>query len=328
MRSRQLYILGLIVVMAGLCGCGKNVPVGYKARIKTRSGWSNTLHSPGRIACYGYDVMWIVETRETTRDTKLNILLQKDQVNFGVAVRFTLKDKDADVLPVFDKVRPFSSDNKYAGVITLDGIWDTYLAPVVASVPKQIIRPYTTEQILAESAKIEKEVQSAIIKAMEETPVKVRLVTIVNMDFPKFITLAQEEAKKEEIEIRRETNKQKKRLIEEQNKLKLKELEYQQAMLDGKKIADQNRLIGKSLLGEAGRQYLRWHEIRVYGEAAQGPNNCLFLPMTLLGGQGSVGATMMNEAALTIPREELRKAILPKVKNDREAEGPWVSETE
>lgn len=292
-------------------GCTKPVPAGTKGQVKTAGGWTKKLVPPGRISCWGRDVLWLVETRDMTTETGLNVLLQKERVNFGVniAMTFTLKDKDQDVLPVFDKVRPATKDGvKY---ITLEGVFTTYAAPVLKSVPRQLIRNYDTDTLLTESGRIEKEVQTAVVEALANTPIKVRRVAIVNMDFPDFITRAQERAKEAEIRIREEENKQKTRLVEEENKRKLAEIQYQTALLEAKKIADSNRLIGESLTGVAGEAYLRWHEIKVYGDAAKGPNNCIFLPMEMFRGASSAKG-IGYEASMTPARELLREAMLEK----------------
>jgi hypothetical protein len=313
MKDLAKICLSLVLVSTALVslGCTKPVPAGTKGQVKTAKGWKKKLVPPGRISCWGRDELWLVETRDLTTESDLKVLLQKERVNFGVkiAMTFTLKDDQKNVLPVFDKVRPVSKGE--AKLITLEGIYNTYAAPVLKSVPRQLIRNYDTDTLLTESGRIEKEVQTAVVQELQNTPIKVRRVAIVNMDFPEFITRAQERAKEAEIRIREEENKQKARLVQEENKRKLAEIQYQTAVLEAKKIADSNRLIGQSLTGTAGQAYLRWHEIKVYGDAAKGPNNCIFLPMEMFRGSSDTSG-IAYEASMTPAREVLRENIIGK----------------
>jgi len=316
--KRMLLFLFMATMLVGTFGCTKIVPPGYKGQIKNVSGWSKELVEPGRHSCWGRDEMWLVETRDLTKQVSLNILLQEEQVNFGVDVniKFCLKDDAASVLPLFDKVRPSGKsitegDNTYDKIITLDNVFDTYAKLVVESVPRNLIRARTTKQILADTEAMERDVQSGIIEDLIDSPIAVSKITLSNMDFPDFITAAQERAMEAEVKIREEQNRQKMRIVEAENKKKLAEIDYQIAQLEAKKVADQNRLIGESLMGEAGDRYLRYHEIKVYGNAADGPNNTILLPMNFTG-FGNQRMNIQHEAIMTPIREELRDAMLKK----------------
>lgn len=323
MKNKLFMGLLLCALCIVTMACNQRVPAGYKGRVNTVDGWNKDLLHAGKHQCFGRDKMWLVETRDVTAEEPLDILLQEEKVNFGVTVsaQFTLKSDDSAVLPLFDKVRPSKvmiteGDDNFDKVITLDGVYETYAALVMKSVPRQIIRGYTTEQILLNANAVEQEVQDAIIQALLDTPIDIKRVTLTNMDFPDFITAAQERAKEAEIKIREEENRQKMRIVEATNKKKIAEINYQIALLDAKKISDQNRLIGESLMGEAGNRYLRYHEIKVYGNAADGPNNTILLPMNFagFGGSESQRINIPYETMMTPIREKISDAM----KNDPE----------
>ena len=67
-----------------------------------------------------------------------------------------------------------------------------------------------------------------------------------------------------------------------EGRLRAASKEYQAKLLEAKMIADSNRIIGESLT--ANPLFLYWHQIKVYGEAAAGPNNVLNVPYEALGG--------------------------------------------
>lgn len=285
-------------------GCSTDVPPGFVGQVKLRSGWSGAVLSPGFHTCWGYDEMWLVENRDTTKSEVVHVLLQKDQVNFGVttSLTFSLKDDAKDVLPLFDRVKPSTTSGE-AKSIALDSVYETYGRPVVLSMTNRVVMVYTAEMILEGAEKLRNELETSIVMELKNTPMKVIRVVITNFDFPEFITKAQEAAKEAEVKIKQEEHMQKSRLIAAENKMKIAEIDYQTELLEAKTIADANRIIGESLQGETGNAYLRWHEIKVYGEAANGPNNCIFLPMNLMNSQ--IG----YEAGMTPLRSKLGDAM-------------------
>jgi len=300
--KKLLLCLSLLVLMVG---CTGEVPAGFKGRVQGPSGWNDDILSPGRHTCYGRDVLWMVETRDLTKKAKLDILLQKDKVNFGVeiALTFTLSNEDNEIRPLFDKVRPSQGTNN----ISLEGVYNTYAAPVMESVPKNVVRPYSIEQILESSGDVEKQIATRVIEALKGSPIKVKRVAVTNMDFPDFITQAQERAKNAEVKIKEEQHEMKRRLLAEENKKRIAEIQYQREILEGKTIRDKNKLIGESLIGNTGEAFLRWHQIRVYGSAAEGPNNCLFLPMDLMN--SNAGAELASMQVITEAIESLKKEL-------------------
>lgn len=275
-----------LAVLAALTfvGCNADVPPGFLGQIRTVGGFTGEILQPGKHQCYGRDQMWLVEGRDRTFRVPLNVLLEKDQVNFGcdIQVTLTLKKDTKTVVPLFNKVVP-DAEKK----IPLQKVFDTYGKRILNSVPRQFIRQRTVEQILSSVTSLENEIESAVTTDLSSSPLQVIGLSLTNFDFPDFITQAQEKAKQREIEIKEAEAQARIEIVQLENEKKKEALRYDVEMIEAKKISDANRLIGASLQGDAGDRYLRWHEIKVYGEAAKGPNNTILLPMQLLENKGS-----------------------------------------
>lgn len=315
--KRLAFVFAALLSVALTSGCTESIPPGFVGQVKTRSGFSGTLLQPGRATVWGYDELWKVETRDETLNFPLNVLLEEDQVNFGVTVTITatLKSDAQSVLPLFNKVRP-NSDNE----IGLRQVFKVYADRIMNSVPRQLIRPRTVESILGGVSGLENEIETAVVEELKGTPIQVVGLSLTNLDFPKFITEAQEQAKKREIEIREEESKARKELARLEGEKKQAQVEYEIELLEAKRIADANRLIGESLLGASGERYLRWHEIKVYGAAANGPNNAFFLPLSLLGGSSSpVTSTLIEKPFRDAIDEAIGTTVRPAVEPGAES---------
>jgi hypothetical protein len=292
--KRFLAFLPALFVAVLMVGCTADLAPGFVGQIKNRSGFSGTILQPGRVTCWGYDQLWKVETRDQLFNTPLNVLLEKDQVNFGVTVSVTatLKNDDASIAPLFNKVKP----NEF-NEIGLDQVYAVYAKRIMNSIPRQLIRPLTVESILGGVEALENEIETAVVAELKDTPIQIVGLSLTNLDFPKFITDAQNQAKEREIQIKTAEAQAKVEIARLEGVKKQALIEKDIAMIEAQKIADANRLVGESLLGPTGERYLRWHEIKVYGAAANGPNNAFFLPLNLLSGGGGnpVGSTLLEK---------------------------------
>lgn len=308
--KRFLAFLPALFVAVLMVGCTTDIAPGFVGQIKNRSGFSGTILQPGRHTCWGYDQMWKVETRDLTFDTPLSVLLEKDQVNFGVTVSttVTLKTDDNTIVPLFNKVKPNESNE-----ISLDRVYAVYAKRILNSVPRQLIRPRTIEMILGGVASLENEIEAAVIRELKDTPIRIVGLSLTNLDFPEFITNAQNAAKEREIQIKTAEAQARVEIARLRGVKAQASIEKDIAMIEAQKIADANRLVGESLLGPTGARYLRWHEIKVYGAAAMGPNNAFFLPLNLLsGGYGN------NPLISTLVEKPFRDAIDSAIGNTSE----------
>jgi len=174
----------LAAAILAAAGCTAEVPAGYKGLVRTARGWRRDLAPAGRVACWGRDVLWLVEAGETTSAVDVSVQLEQEEAHLGatVAVTFDLSDEDDKVMPVFDTVRPRGTST----TITLNAVFRTYAENVVKDVASRVLRSCTTHRLLREPAGVEKEVGDALNEALKGTPVSVKkaAIRITRMDFP------------------------------------------------------------------------------------------------------------------------------------------------
>jgi hypothetical protein len=161
-------------------------------------------------------------------------------------------------------------------LITNKSIYRTFLQLKVQSIPREIIgsKP-DVESVVVNKTEIAKQVRKRIIEESSATPLLVKTVEITNYDWPPSITEAQNrlaemklEAAKREAQVAADLKEAEGRLqVEEANKL----IEIKKA----EAVAESIRVIKGELSNSP--EYLRWHEIRMLSDAANGPNNAFIL---------------------------------------------------
>jgi hypothetical protein len=277
-RTAVFVLMAVVAVSATGCGCGTHVPPGTVGQVKTVNGWTGDLLAPGKHTCFGRDKMYLVDTTYHTYPERMEILVG-GKVNLTLSVSVTCSlNPDVNIRrKVFDEITAGSTDHaSVSGLITNRSIYNTFLQLKVHSIPREIIgsKP-DVETVVANKVEIAKQVRKRIIDESAATPLLVKAVEITNYDWPPSITEAQNrlaemklEAAKREAQVAADLKEAEGRLkVEEANKL----IEIKKA----EAVAESIRVIKEELSNSP--EYLRWHEIRMLSDAANGPNNAFIL---------------------------------------------------
>lgn len=281
-----------LMALVVLSSCTSEVPPGTVGRVSTRNGWTEDILKPGRHTAYGYDKMYLLDTTNKSFKEMLNILVGgKINLKVDLAVRVRVNtDDEALIRKSFERVT--ATDYH----ISLDQIYITFLQMKTQAIPRGIfeIQP-DIQTAVANSPALAMEVRKQITEMAASTPLIVEDVQITNYDWPDSITKAQEELVKIQLkeaaaaaQVRADLQQAKGQLAVEEAK-KLIEMKRAEAVAESMKII-------KGTLGGAA-EYLLWHQIRVMGEAAMGPNNAFILYP--FGTDASQIRAMMGNANLT-----------------------------
>lgn len=269
----------VLTAMVSFClvGCRERVLPGQVGRINTPNGWSNEILKPGLHTCWGRDVMYLLDTTNDSPKESLNILVGGKvnlKVDFTVRVRANTEDTEM-MLSVFERVTAEKQGNG-TYLISVQALYKTFLQMKALSVPRAIfeVQPDVTTAV-ENSPKLALQVRKQIEEEAKVTPLIVEDAQITNYDWPDSITKAQEELVKiglreasEEAQVRADLKKA-------EGALKVKEAEKLVELIEAETIGESIDIIKKKLAGAP--EFLMWHQIKVMGEAANGPNNCFIL---------------------------------------------------
>jgi len=280
MRINTIFtVIAAIFISMFTIGCLYSVEPGEVGRIMTPSGFQDEILRPGRHWVGPASDLITLETSDRAFTVPMNVLCT-DQltITFEVAGLSAVRTATAEdlnrVSEIFVNLRPDATLGSTDINISAQQMNAMYVTPVVAELARQIVSQYSVSDVAANSARISGEIATAIQSHFEGEFVEVKRITIQNLQFPAVITEAQQARARRQIEIETEQASQAIRLMEANNQLEIASIEYQEEMIRSSMVADSNRLIGDSITPG----FLAYHQIVVFGEAANGPNNAMFIP--------------------------------------------------
>lgn len=220
--------------------------------------------------------MYLLDTTTKTFPEKLNILVGgKVNLRVDVSTRVRLNaDKAEELKKAFERIPAVKVGDVYK--INVDQIYITFLQMKAQAIPRALFEVQPDVQTaVAKSPELAAEVRKQITEAAKITPLVVEDVQITNYDWPKSITEAQEELVKIQLKEAAATAQVRADLQQAKGQLAVEEAKRLVELKKAEAVAQSIDIIKKKLAGAP--EYLMWHQIRVMGEAANGPNNAFIL---------------------------------------------------
>jgi len=148
--------------------------------------------------------------------------LCKDDLNLNFDINVITKLDYSNKNTVFEVLqnKGGSSKEHKEGVIwrlDYDIVYNTYISSELDVVSRSIVFKYETTQIRDNRSKIEKAIFNELQIRLKNRPIKLKSVTMSNLDYPAVITKALEQAKQRQIERDQERHKQELRLLKLEN---------------------------------------------------------------------------------------------------------------
>ena len=295
------YLPAVFLSLLLSTGCSQAVPAGHIGRVKGVTGFAGETLAPGLHTCWGRDSLHLIEVTDRQFEIPMKILC-KDQLNFkfNIGVLVAIDKSKTDLLKdAFENVTPVDVGNR---TITTEQLFNMYVKPVVDQEARKVVSRYETKEIASKREAVIKAVRSAAQAAIAKSLLKVKRITVNNMDFPDVITNAQEARAKQRIAVLTMKSETEKQLEKARGQLKVAQIDYQRELVEAAMISDSNKIIGASITPE----FLAWHEIKVLGKAAMGPNNWGFIPYTS-NSQKVLGGAKFSPKKLVVDQELLKR---------------------
>lgn len=265
--------LMVVLAMLALTGCNERVNQGQVGRISTPNGWDRAILKPGSHVCYGRDKMYLIDTTSRTFKETLQILIGgKVNLRVDVSVRCRANVEDEEMMrKAFDSVKV---DDRMT--ITTDQLYNTFLQQKVLSIPKEVYE--VQESVSAATSNgptLVAKCREQIMAIAKTTPLLVESLDMTNYDWPQSITQAQEELVKIQLKAAAAEAQVKADLKKAEGDLEIEKARRNIEMTKAEAIAESIGIIKDKLANSP--EYLMWHQVKVMGEAANGPNNTFIL---------------------------------------------------
>lgn len=274
--KKYLLMLAAVIGLAG-CGTAVEVPTSYVGKVQTTKGFQDGVIQPSKFRldkCWTYcDKLVLLEASDQVFNREFKTFMPKDKLNltYGVSMTLAIDPKEYD--QIFSII-PAQSQEDQLAVIRLADVYDRTASTKINTLMPQILTKFTIAEIASNRDRVNEFVQSELQKKLKGTPFIVKVAGLTNVDYPKIITDAQENAAK-----RKENEDQ----VLAQRNLDLlqiqtdKEVETQRRELEMMK-ASTTAMVADKMFSQ---NYLKLRQLEVLEKLAQSENK-VFVPTEML----------------------------------------------
>ena len=282
--KKLLMILASVIALAG-CGQKVEVPPATVGKIMTKDGYQEGTISPSRFrlgVCIWYcDKLIILDTADRAKTEDMVIFMPQDKLNLGLSTRLTLTLDPNKLESMFSAISPVE-DKEGNTKIEWNSIYETYAKQIVLTEAREYISKYTIAEISSSLDKVNSDLRKKLSSVISErTPFNVRYVGITQIDYPKIITAAQENAAQRREQIQQEEAQleiSKVTLSRELQETQLRrQIELEKAQIEAKSQAIQSEVVDEKVL-----KLRKLENERAWVEKWDGK-----LPSTMMGTQTS-----------------------------------------
>lgn len=249
---RKLVLIAIAMFLAaGLAACSacqERVPPGHVGMVMQHDGFTGKVLKAGYHTVYGRDKLVLADVSETLSVEKMSILCRDDlNFRFNLKIRARLATTDGKGLQMLLKRMGSKISWKGdVGKLNFKLLYNVYIRPLARSVARGAVSKLETTQIRENRARIEKEIQTELVKRLKGTPVIISMVATSNFDYPDVITKAMEKKRRREIAILEEKARQQQRMIRAKNRLKMAQIQKQVWVAEAEAEAARIQIIGKA----------------------------------------------------------------------------------
>jgi regulator of protease activity HflC (stomatin/prohibitin superfamily) len=208
-KTFVMLFLSLSLLMVG-CGVKVEVPPAHVAKVMTKDGYQANLIPTSKFrlpSCWTYcDRLVLLDVSDKAFTENLVIFIPKDKLNLSVSVRTTLSVNPKKTEELFNSISPvLGKDNADVSLIELQKVYLTYAQQIVLTITREYLSQYSIAEIASSTEMVNNELRVRLTKALSErSPFSVRYVGITDINYPKIISDAQENAAKRREQIQQE----------------------------------------------------------------------------------------------------------------------------
>lgn len=301
---KKFLLLCAITLSTLLVGCSEPVPPGYAGIVVTKQGIAPEIYGQGRATVWGYDRLVLIETASVRKPANLKVIMAdryvddegNEQVRPGVEMDFILNvrfrvDTKEDVLHAALKDMKLGKDTNTLAAMDF---YNKYGYAEVGQVGREILGKYTPEEVLASLDEINKALYATLKEKTSGTPLQISQASLGPVKLPDVIQGQIDLNKKTALSETQRRAQQKIDLLEKQNEIELAKQQAVREEVDARSLAEQNRILNKSITPEVLRlRELHLEEKRIEMErevlraGLDKGNSSVFIPYGTMNNPGA-----------------------------------------
>ena len=275
---KGIVTVGLVTLLSA---CGKPVEIApaHVGKIQTKNGMTDEVRLPSKFRldkCWAYcDKLITLDVSDSRYVESFKTFMPKDDLELTYAVTMTMAIDPNKYDFIFDNVPAINVEDQLSGIRQSD-VYKRYAESKIETVLPEIVAEFKISEIASDRSKVNDFIKKRLNKELESTPFVLKHVGLTQVDYPKIITEAKENAAQ-----RREQEQQ----ILAQRQLDLmaiqteKEVETQKREVELLK-AKTKALIAKEMMTKEYETLLKYETLNKLAES----QNKVFVPTEMLDG--------------------------------------------
>lgn len=285
MFKRIGKFLAVAAMAVGLAACGKQVEIPSAAvgKIMTKNGYEEGFKQtskfrldfcslPGQVC----EEVVLLSIADSAVSEDMTLFMPKDKLNMTFSLQATLSLRQEKWDEMFARISPVAYEGERW--IPTSTIYKTYAKQIILAEAREFLSQYSISDIASNLEAVNQQLSSKLAKSIQEkTPFSVRFIGLSNLQYPKIIVEAQENAAKRAEMIR--TEQAQLELSKTQLERTLQETRMQRKVDVEKAEADAqvNKILAESMTP----QYIKYQELEVMKLMTQSQNK-VFMPVKML----------------------------------------------
>lgn len=292
MKFRNALVVSALAVSLAACGSKVEVPAAHVAKIMTKDGYKADTIGTSKFRldwCWAYcDKLVLLDASDQAVSEKMELFMPEDKLNMTFDLRLTMIINPNKYEELFARIPPV--DQNGVDVISWNKAYVTYAQQIVRAEAREFLSDFTIAEIASSRETINTQLSQRLTKSInEKTPFQVRYVGLADIQYPKIIVEAQENA----AERREQINQEYANL--ELSKVRL-ERELQEQTMNQKITFERARAeaaVNKIIAESVSPEYVKYRTLDILSNMANSDNK-VFVPYEMvnsLAGQIQIGST-------------------------------------
>ena len=284
-------MVSALAVSLAACGSKVEVPAAHVAKIMTKDGYKADTIGTSKFRldwCWAYcDKLVLLDASDQAVSEKMELFMPEDKLNMTFDLRLTMIINPNKYEELFARIPPV--DQNGVDVISWNKAYVTYAQQIVRAEAREFLSDFTIAEIASSRETINTQLSQRLTKSInEKTPFQVRYVGLADIQYPKIIVEAQENA----AERREQINQEYANL--ELSKVRL-ERELQEQTMNQKITFERARAeaaVNKIIAESVSPEYVKYRTLDILSNMANSDNK-VFVPyeiVTSLAGQIQIGS--------------------------------------
>ena len=280
MKFRNALVVSALAVSLAACGSKVEVPAAHVAKIMTKDGYKADTIGTSKFRldlCWAYcDKLVLLDASDQAVSEKMELFMPEDKLNMTFDLRLTMVINPNKYEELFARIPPV--DQNGVDVISWNKAYVTYAQQIVRAEAREFLSDFTIAEIASSRETINAQLSQRLTKSInEKTPFQVRYVGLADIQYPKIIVEAQENAAERREKVQQEEAQLQISKVQLERQLQEQQLQRKVDVEKAMAEAEVARIQSQSLTSA----YIRYRELQILEKLAESDNK-VFVPSAML----------------------------------------------